>query len=754
MIKMISSQFLSTAFLSLSLGLGSVPAFSATSQVVSDNDLVMSRQAFGETTRNASVSGKPLTIAGKSYKEGIGSHAVSMIPISVPDSAGIIKGACGIDDGAKNEGSVEFVIQSGSEVLWSSGVMKKGLPAKEFSLALPAGTKKLYLVALAGDNNDSDHADWVDLAWENAPKTVVASVKEINAGDFGLKADVREDQSPALRKAISAVRANPGSKLVIPKGTYHFFREGALPMSFHISNHDQPDVHPVCVPLVDLKDVTVEGNDSLFLFHGLVIPFLVMDSEKIAVNGIAIDYERPYYSEATVQAVENDYVDVTIDEKTFPYTLDDKGKFKFIGEGWTSGMGSAIAFRKDTGHIVENTSDIGGNPTVTKLDNGQLRLDWKLKDKNIQPGDILTLRSWSRPHPAFVIYRANDTSLKNTPIHQSSGMALLAQRSTNITMEGGGVHMRKGTGRAHSAGGDATHYSNVGGFIRSENGYFTGMMDDAINVHSTCLSIEEILSPTSLRCEYKHGQSEGFEVFLPGESLRFIAGTTLENKDITKVKSVRKLSTKELIITLDKAMPSYVKKGDAVENADFQPSVLFKGNTVSNNRARGSLFTTPKKVVVENNFFDHSSGSAILLAGDAQGWYESGACEDVVIRNNKFVNNLTSRYQFTEAIIAIYPEVRLLDQQKEYYHRNVMIENNEIVTFDVPLLYAISTKGLTFQNNKITYNQDFKGWGKKPFEFRRCADILIKGNQVTPARKWTIQDCDLKNTPESEVKID
>ena len=60
----------------------------------------------------------------------------------------------------------------------------------------------------------------------------------------------------------------------------------------------------------------------------------------------------------------------------------------------------------------------------------------------------------------------------------------------------------------------------------------------------------------------------------------------------------------------------------------------FAGNTVRNNRARGALFSTPRRTVVEDNLFDHTSGTAILLCGDCNGWYETGACRDVLIRRN------------------------------------------------------------------------------------------------------------------------
>lgn len=106
-----------------------------------------------------------------------------------------------------------------------------------------------------------------------------------------------------------------------------------------------------------------------------------------------------------------------------------------------------------------------------------------------------------------------------------------------------------------------------------------------------------------------HRQAVGFEVFLPGEKIRFINGPTLEPRETGTVKSAVKTNEKELLITLEEPLPGGVKAGDAVENADFYPSVVFRNNIVRNNRARGTLFTTPEKVLVEGNLFDHSSGA-------------------------------------------------------------------------------------------------------------------------------------------------
>lgn len=720
--------------------------------------LLMARQETGKMRLNRSFKDTELSVGGRKYATGIGTHATSMIPLPVPDrkGAGVVslEGACGIDDGADGEGSVEFRVMSGSRVLWSSGVMKRGMPAKKFSVKVAEnGIRHLYLMADRVENNSYDHADWVDLAWKMAGKQPAMKVAVVNAARFGMVPGSRKDQGPALRSAISALRKQGGGVLNIPRGVYHFYPEGALNMSFNISNHDQPLIHPVCVPLADLRNVRVEGNGSLFLFHGKVIPLLVMDSENVTINRLAVDYERPYYTEARVVNADDKFTDVEIDKKTYPYEIRND-RFVFLGEGWAEGMSSCMAFEKGTGRIIANTSDIGWNGRVEPQGGNRLRMDWNLRQRGIKPGDTLVLRSWNRPHPGCVVYRAQKTFLNDVSLHQSTGMALLVQRSGDFRMKGGGVMIRKGTGRVHTAGADATHFSNTRGEIIVEKALFEGMMDDAINVHSTCLGVKEVVDSHTLKCRYMHPQAVGFEVFLPGEKIRFINGPTLEPGRTATVKTAVKNSSTELLITVEEELPSEVKAGDAVENADFYPSVIFRNNIVRNNRARGTLFTTPKKVLVEGNLFDHSSGAAILLAGDAQGWYESGACHEVVIRKNTFINNLTSRYQFTNAIISIYPEVKQLNSQKEYYHRNILIEDNVFKTFDVPLLFAISTENIKFINNRVIYNDDYKGWGQKPFQFRRCADVLIKGNKVEPPRTWTIRDCKLENTPESQVRVE
>ena len=191
--------------------------------------------------------------------------------------------------------------------------------------------------------------------------------------------------------------------------------------------------------------------------------------------------------------------------------------------------------------------------------------------------------------------------------------------------------------------------------------------------------------------------------------------------------SVEMHGSEEVTLTLDKPLPSGVNVGDAVENADWQCSATFRGNIVRFNRARGTLFTTPKPVLVESNIFDRVSGTAILLAGDAHYWFESGACRDVMVRGNVFRNCLTSygSHGFSFGIVSVCPTVHNIDAQTRSYHGNICIEDNVFETFNVPLLYAFSTEGVTWRRNRVIRNDEYGGVDKPSFILRKCSGVDI-----------------------------
>ena len=130
-----------------------------------------------------------------------------------------------------------------------------------------------------------------------------------------------------------------------------------------------------------------------------------------------------------------------------------------------------------------------------------------------------------------------------------------------------------------------------------------------------------------------------------------------------------------------------------------------------------------------DNLFQ-SSGSAILVAGDSNGWYESGECHDVEICGNTFTDTcLSSMYQFCEGIISVCPVIPTPDV-KMPYHKNIRIHHNVFDTPDTPVLYCLSTDGLTFNDNIIYRSTCSEKWhpGQHLFNLTHSRNVDIRDN--------------------------
>ena len=64
-------------------------------------------------------------------------------------------------DRLRSEGA-EFLVLGNGKVLWRSGIMKRGMPAKECNILLDSMQFCELLVFNGDDNIYSDHANWAD----------------------------------------------------------------------------------------------------------------------------------------------------------------------------------------------------------------------------------------------------------------------------------------------------------------------------------------------------------------------------------------------------------------------------------------------------------------------------------------------------------------------------------------------------------------------------------------------------------------
>lgn len=575
--------------------------------------------------------------------------------------------------------------------------------------------------------------------------TTLSAQKVYEISAFGLKANSSKNASPVLQKALAKIKAEykEGEKVILrfPEGRYEFHEKGAAVREYYISNHDQTNPKKVGIALEDMKNLTLDGQGSEFVFHGRMLPVSLLRSENCLLKNFSIDFENPHI--AQVKIVENDPQDGIVFEPApwVDYRIAKDSIFEAYGEGWTMRHSWGIAFDGDTKHLVYNTSDIGC-PTKGASEVAPRRIHapgWK--DARLVPGTVVAMRGWGRPTPGIFLSHDVNTTIENVKVHYAEGMGLLAQLCENITLEKFGVCLKGDADpRYFTTQADATHFSGCKGKIVSCNGLYEGMMDDAINVHGTYLKVVKRVDDRTLVGRYMHGQSWGFEWGCPGDEVQFIRSNTMElvgkQNKIISIRPYDKEQTegaREFLITFQEPVDQVINEqsGFGIENLTWTPEVLFSGNVIRNNRARGSLFSTPRKTIVENNLFDHTSGAAILLCGDCNGWFETGACRHVIIRKNRFVNALTNLFQFTNAVISIYPEIPDLKGQQQYFHGGpeggIVIEDNEFETFDAPILYAKSVDGLVFRNNTIKLNTEYKPFhpNRNRFWLERVINVTI-----------------------------
>ncbi len=563
--------------------------------------------------------------------------------------------------------------------------------------------------------------------------------------DFGAEPDTRENASISAKRLISRLQEKTDTNHVtvtFPKGTYHFYEDSAFVREYYISNHDQDNPKKVGFALENLSNVTIDGQGSEFIFHGRMVPFSLLNSENITLKNFSIDFEVPALRQLNVLEVNKESDEIVAEIYPGGNYRIDNGRLIFVGETYEITPVVTMSFREDK-RLTYLRRDLSFNPqSVTEKSPNILSLKGWDQVNETSPGERFVLRSYYRPTPEIFISECLDTRLENVTVHYAEGMGLLAQMSENITLDGFNVSLRgEDDPRYFTTQADATHFSACKGVIISKNGLYEAMADDAINVHGTYLRITKRVDDFTLQARYMHPQAWGFKWGEQGDQVQFVESEKMElvdssNNTIQSIKAVDKpteFGAKEFEIKFSESLPEEISEEGkyGIENLTWTPEVTFSDNTVRNNRARGALFSTPKRVVCENNLFDHTHGTAILLCGDCNGWFETGACREVIIRNNHFVNALTANYQFTNAVISIYPEIPGLERQEKFFHSGIVIEDNTFEMFDSPIVYAKSTDGLIFRNNTIVKNEEFEPfhWNNHMFFFEKVNNILIEDNQ-------------------------
>ena len=561
--------------------------------------------------------------------------------------------------------------------------------------------------------------------------TLCAHAQTIDVTAFGAKPNSFADATESVQKSIEVCRNQPNSIINFPKGRYDFWPDNATETHYYITNTSDEEEVPVKeqrvgLMLKHLKNITIEGNGSDFIFHGKMITWVIDSSDNIRIQNVAVNYERPGMSEMTIKSITPTAVVAYIHPDSKFAIIN--STLEWYGEKWVTRNYHTVLIKPQQDMLLYSTWEPFRKSKAEVIAPLTVKFAGDFSNFKAAAGDVLTIRDRYRDYVGAFQNRSKNVSLYNVRMYSMHGLGIVSQFCENLHYDSVFVEPEQGSGRMIASSADGMHFSGCKGQITINHCRFKGLHDDPVNVHGTHLQVSEIISPTTVKLRFMHHQTYGFIAFTQNDSVGFVHSQSLQTFGEGIIKSAKLVSEREMLVELQNAVPIELRTGDVLENISWTPSLTISNSRFERTISRGTLVTTRRKVIIENNVYYRTGMHAILIADDATSWYESGPVMDVTIRNNQFIECGFNSYP-DNYIINIHPEAHQL--LPDYYvHKNIRIENNIFKVYDYPLLFAKSTDGLVFSNNIITGSTFMKPGDKRPsIMLAACTQVKISANK-------------------------
>lgn len=122
---------------------------------------------WGTVHRNLSVMGTPMTMAGRIFRRGLGTHAASRIAYDLPSGRerpqGYARFAATIGcDQEVSGNTIVFVVEGDGRELYRSPLMRVDTPPVDLSIPVKGVRRLTLIVEDGGDGIAADHGNWAD----------------------------------------------------------------------------------------------------------------------------------------------------------------------------------------------------------------------------------------------------------------------------------------------------------------------------------------------------------------------------------------------------------------------------------------------------------------------------------------------------------------------------------------------------------------------------------------------------------------
>jgi hypothetical protein len=489
------------------------------------------------------------------------------------------------------------------------------------------------------------------------------------------------DNASASLQAALQTAAGKDLELFFPAGEYHFYPEGCSSRYCWFSNNDE-GVKTIALLLENLNGFTVRGENARLIFHGRISPLCAFGCRNLTVEGLTVDFEDSFVSDADLVSRENGVVWFRFYGKHHV----SNGKIVFTDDLYDNLSGRLLFYSYDRKkeENIWNVRPITIRNCNVQYRDGLIGVEDRFGEVRT---DAFIVKHEMRLCPGMVFDGCKNLKIRNVTIHHAAGMGFLIQNSENCEVDGAVVEPH---GRRASVSDDALHITDCRGKIRIANCRLSGTLDDSINVHGVFRKLKSRIPGGKMYyLEAGHFQQQGVFNVRAGDTMQLFNRADGKPYGKLRIRKVIPCNKAFVIVDIDeRELPAAFVQGDPALILETLADLEVIDTECRPLYGRGVLGSGMDRIHISGCRF-HTSGAGIFISGDFSFWYESGPVREALIENNFFDNCNYYAFGATQEPLAVFPELASL-AENYYYHGRIEVKNNRFRAAERPLVSIMS----------------------------------------------------------------
>ena len=503
-----------------------------------------------------------------------------------------------------------------------------------------------------------------------------SALNTVYGTDFGMSPG-SADNYPAFVSALDFCRKNPGTRLVLPEGTYYL-------------------VNSAPIVLDGMTDTLIEGENATLVFSVVTTGFSLTGCDCVEFNGITFDWDWKNKPLSDIAVIKNASAAKNSFDFVFPF-CDDVGEDMIIAavsecdkNTYTFG---APGSNKEW-YVYMNPDVI---KSVTKTAPSTLHIEHDGSFDSVEDGDTFIIRHY--------VYDAGFMSIAGGSKNVTAdNIRLYGYPGSGFCVSGKASHFQiinsyigvnpEMKGRYFtSLGADAVHCVNTNGHFLIANNDISGQGDDALNVHDGLGRVTQV---------------SGKEIILEGNGILTAPGDTLSFFDSlfneTGVSAVIESESYDSAtfthkITFNRDVSAEIKTGYIARSLSCDSgNYVVRDNYFHENRARGLLLQSSDGLCENNRFYKTEMQAIKIIMDISPGlWYEGTGADRIIVSGNVFD---TCNVMGTDEVITIGSNIAGEHATSKPF-TNIEITDNSFISPRGAVLNADNVNGLVFSGNHV-----------------------------------------------------